>query len=69
MDSEQMEMWRAELDQINKNLEVIKNQYEYTKEPIYEETNTYQKHLDRIRKLSPHQKALIDPEILKLAEI
>lgn len=64
MDSEQIEIWRDELDQININLEAIKNQYEHKEEPIYEETSTYQKHLDRIRNLSSHQKILIDPEIL-----
>lgn len=66
MDSDQMETWREELQQIEINLENIRKQYQ---EPIYEEANTYQKHLERIRKLSPHQKVLIDPEILKLAEI
>lgn len=49
MDSEELELCRQELKEIEK----VK----------------FEKHLERIRKLSPHQKVLIDPEILKLAEI
>lgn len=68
MDSEELMLCKEELDQIEINLENIRKQYQEPTQTKIEKVK-FEKHLERIRKLSPHKKILIDPEILKLAEI
>lgn len=66
MDSEQMETWRDELDQIEINLENIRKQYERNDDNVVEVFNIFDCHLERINNMSKWQKQFIDVEILKL---
>ena len=65
MDAEELMLCKEELRQIEINLEIIRKIYQEPPQSKIETTN-FEKHLNRIRNLSPYQKALIDPEILKL---
>lgn len=70
MDSEEMEMWKNELNEIYQNMERIKQEYN---KPF--QTNTendieiYNKHKTRLEKMSMFHKSLIDPEILKIYNV
>ena len=72
MDSEQMFLWSEELSEINKNLKLLTIEADQSPiiiEPLPVVHNVNRNmHLNRIKNLSPWQKALVDPELLKESE-
>lgn len=66
MDSEELELCRQELKEIEINLENIRKQYERNDDNVVEVFNTFDCHIERISNMSKWQKQFIDVEILKL---
>lgn len=70
MDSNQMSVWSEELNFINKALDLLQENIDNSPIiiPAFVDRTDRQKHLRRIKNLSPWQKILIDPELLKESE-
>lgn len=78
MDSEQMSQWSEELNSVNRCLDLLQDNIDnspiilpgssLTLPAFVKDDVDRKKHLKRIKNLSPWQKVLIDPELLKESE-